>query len=383
MTRDRLQDSTALYRDRVDYQDIVRGFAERRGFPTTRVLTDFVKANLHYLRKRFDKLATAFDGLSKPPMEHPLENGHVMEQGRGVGASETGKSRPAGPLRAQPPDLDQGCVRPTGPEKARANMPLENPLIEASPDIAPLDSKALRTRAGVDLSARPSLATARDIAGRIYIDPDRAVDQMVARYAETGDQHQLVSEVERRPETFGDLRGRTRLGIANAERRSALEQAQVMARQIETVTEALRKIEARIAEQHDQWRQAMTRPLPDLSSEAGQVLQQVAELQKAPSGPTRDAAARLLLSDRASMQEVGRFQQALAERYGRGHETVAKGLEADPGLARKPSAERQQAQLRIQSVLQAVPVINQMRDRMRQQDRAPDLGRDKSRGIQR
>ena len=43
MTRDRLQDSTALYRGGVDHAEIIRGFAERRGFPTNRAIVEFVK----------------------------------------------------------------------------------------------------------------------------------------------------------------------------------------------------------------------------------------------------------------------------------------------------------------------------------------------------
>ena len=501
MTRDRLQDSTALYRDGVDHAEIVRGFAERRGFPTTQAIVGFVKANVQYLRERFDKLSAAFDRLRRPPQEHRRDQIPVPVQGRGETAGSPSGSLERRTPRSTPPEISpllnqsmhrlahnlvlerrlgrkaeqfarsadyelntartaaalrgfnadvrallpreallaQGMEIPDAvanilasvPEdwrsflqenweqvfaaqwaetqatlqpltksqanleidrlasidpdltKATPNMPPEKPLIDAVPNLPDLIDRELRGRAAEDLSARPSLATARDIAGRIYANPDPAVDAMVARYAETGDRQRLLSEIERSPETFGDLRGGTRLGIANAERRSVLEQAPMMARQIGTVTETFQSIEGRIAQDHEARRQVMARPVPDLSPEAVRFLQQVAEVHRSPAGPTKDAEMRLLMSDKASVQEVGRFQQALTARYGRSREAVEMGLQSDPGFTQKPSAERQQVQVRVQSVMQAMPVIGQMREHIRQQDRSPELGQEKSRGIER
>lgn len=500
MTRDRLQDSTALYRDRVDYQEIVRGFAERRGFPTTRVLADFVKANLLYLRERFDRLAARFDKLRRAAPEQEL----AMVPGRaGDGEPRDVQPRPIRPLELSPqlhqsmrrlshnlasehlrgrkarhfersahyelnlaasardlrafnngvgavvpkdailthgshvPDEDasvlrglsgdwktfaqdnwseifaaqwaetRACLQPLpdrqpepiqrdpgrgelavtterdAVEKGTLVMPEQKPLIDAVPDLPPLEPAELRERATADLSARPSVATARDIAGRIYVEPDRAVDAMLARYRSEGNATALVSEVERRPDTFGDLKGATRLGIANAARRSALEQAPVMARQLETVTEVLGRIEGRIAAAHAERQVAMRTPLPDLTPEAGRFLDRVEEVHKMPMGLEKTAEMRVLMDDRASVQEVSRFRQGLTERYGSGPEALRQGLESDPGLKTKPVAERQAAQLRIESVLQAVPVMTQMQETIRQQDRAQELGQQRSRGIER
>lgn len=97
MTRDRLQDSTALYRDRVDYREVIRGFAERRGFPTTRVITDFVKANIQYLRERLDRLAERFEKLRHPAPEQQLSLLPAREAGR-----EEGWRTPPAP---RPPEM--------------------------------------------------------------------------------------------------------------------------------------------------------------------------------------------------------------------------------------------------------------------------------------
>ncbi|WP_162497469.1 Ti-type conjugative transfer relaxase TraA [Roseovarius dicentrarchi] len=507
MTRDRLQDSTALYRDRVDYADVIRGFAERRGFPTTRVIAEFVKANIHYLRERLDSLAARFDRLRHPAPERQailvperdggkeaVARGHVRKQppemsqqlhqsvgrlahslasehshgrkARGFerrahyelnlatsadelrsfnaeilavfpkdailnhGAHQPNEDAPvlAGlpddwryfarenwsalfaaqwaetqitlqPLteRSRPWDVTRAAAFIEGPDRTptsiqdndraphrgRATMPPKKPLIEAVPDLPPLKDRELRSRTAEDISARPTLATAKDVARRIYVEPDQAVERMMAQYTERGDGTGLISEVERSPSRFGELRGTTRLGIANGERRSALEQAPMMARQMDTHFAALDGIEERVARQHEARRVAMRKPLPDLSQETGAFLDRMAQVHRMPSGAEKEDRTRLLLADKASVQEVVRFREALAERYGKSSEAIQSGIAQDPALTSRPAAERNFVQTRVNVVAQAIPVLGQMREQIRQMDRAPDLGKDNSRGIER
>lgn len=501
LTRDRLQDSTALYRSTADYTDVVRGFAERRGFPTTRTITRFVRANVQYLRERFDKLSAAFDRLRRPPQHLRIDPASVAGNVRPGGedqsaaamkregakptppeigpllnraldrlsqdlASEPGRGQKAArfrrtafyelntagtasalrafnaEVRAMLPRealLSQGQTSPgassaileTVPEtwrsylqenwdqvfaaqwaetqstlqplkgvdattglmptpqatiqsqKAITNMPPEKPLIEAVSDVPPLEPAELRRRALEDAGARPQLSTAQDIAGRMYSDPDRAVAAMVAEYQRTGDGRAVASAVEREPEAFGTLRGATRLGIANTERRAALEQAPVMARQITAVTEIAIRIEARTSDAHKARREAMALALADLSPEAVHFLRQVDAVSKQPGGSQKDANMRNLLSDRASIQEVARFQQAVEARYGRGRSVIEKGIETDPGLAISSPAEQREVQSRVRRVLETIPAISDMRAQVRQRERAPELGQDKPQGIER
>ncbi|MDF1670221.1 MAG: Ti-type conjugative transfer relaxase TraA [Roseovarius sp.] len=496
MTRDRLQDSTALYRGSVDHDEVVRGFAERRGFPTTARIVDYVKANVQYLRERFDRLAAAFDRLRRPAPERQLRQVLEKEMGREPVApirvpvpemspllhqsinrlshnlaSETARGRKAdrfsrsadyelnlagtaGELRAfnetiragfpkdvilihgsHQPNEDapvltglsedwknfahenwdqvfaaqwaetQAKLRPlptrnkslertldkvTGPdtEKARPVMTPDDtgeakPLIDAVPDLPPLEPAEIRTRASQDGAASPSLATARDIAGRMYLAPDDAVDQMVARYQSDGDRTGLVSEIEREPANFGELKGTTRFGIANADRRDALEQSQMMAGQMETHLQAVSAVEPRIVDQYDARRLAMQKPLPNLTPEAAKFLDRVGQLHTMTPGAGKEGQMRTLLSDKASMQEITRFHQSLTERYGRGRNTIRDGIEADPAMKAKPASERSLVQERVGVVMQAIPALTQMRETIRQRDRAPDLGQDKSRGIER
>ncbi len=56
---------------------------------------------------------------------------------------------------------------------------------------------------------------------------------------------------------------------------------------------------------------------------------------------------------------------------------------SDPALKTKPASERCLVQARVTSVVQAIPVLTQMRETIRQRDRAPDLGKDHGRGIER
>lgn len=518
MTRDRLQDSTALYRDRVDYREVVRGFAERRGFPTTRVITDFVKANIQYLRERLDKLAERFDHLRHPVPEHrntPDKSILVQEREQGrqpvrrappaprppemsvhlqqsvsrlshTLASETIRGRKARgfersahyelnlalsaeelrgfnadlrsvfpkdailnhgshepnedapvlgglpdgwkqfvrenwsevfaaqwaetqatlqPLteRVWPWDLDRATAFTEGPDRAtskvqdrsrdhpadqtpnraRSNMPPEKPLIDAVLDLPPLGDREVRLRSAEDISARPSLAMAQDAAFRIYLEPDQAVGRMVAQYTEQGDSRALVSEIERSPESFGDVQGKTRLGIANGDRRSALELTPTMARKMDEHLTVLDEIKLDIVAEHDVRRVAMRKPLPDLSPEACAYMEQMTQVHKMPSGPEKEDRTRLLVANKASVQEVVRFRQGLSERYGKGDEAIRKGIEQDPALKSHSASERKLIQDRVEVVAHAIPVIGQMREQIQRLDRTPERGKDQSRGIER
>ncbi|WP_299733435.1 Ti-type conjugative transfer relaxase TraA [uncultured Tateyamaria sp.] len=514
MCHDRLQDSTALYRDRVDYKDVVRGFAERRGFPTTRTITDFVKANVQYLRERFDRLAEQFGRLRYPAPDRentPDKSIYVPERDAGKEparrappaprppemsvhlqqsvnrlshnlASETIRGRKARrfersahyelnlalsaeelrsfntdlrsvfrkdailthgshqpnedapvldglpngwksfarenweqvfaaqwaetqatlqPLteRVRPWDLMRATAFTEGPDrtptqtpdhstdqtpdKVRSNMPPEKPLIDAVPDLPPLEDRDIRTRAAADIAARPSLALAQDAAFRIFVEPDQAVDRMVAQYTEQGDRKALVSEIERSPETFGEVQGKTRLGIANGDRRTALELTPTMARKVDAHLIVLDGIRHEIVDRHEAKGVAMRKPIPDLSPEATAYMARMAEVHQMPSGPAKDDQTRLLMTDKASAQEVVRFRQGLAERYGKGDEAIRKGIEQDPALGSRSPSERMRIQERANGVAHAIPVMSQMREQIQRLDRTPDRGKDQSRGIER
>ncbi len=182
------------------------------------------------------------------------------------------------------------------------------PLIDGVADMPLLPETKIRRRASEDISARPTLATARDIAGRIYVEPDKIVDQMVARYQTEGDRMDLVSEVERAPGSFGELRGTTRIGIANAERRSALEQAPMMAGLMEKHLGAVSGIEERIVDQYDAKCLAMQKRLPDLPPEASKFLERVGPVEKLAPGAGKEGQMRGLFTDKATLQEVTRFR---------------------------------------------------------------------------
>ena len=518
MTRDRLQDSTALYRDGVDYKEVVRGFAERRGFPTTRAITDFVKANVQYLRERLGKLAARFDRFRHlaperqntpnksvhmpkrvwgrepvrrtPPAPRPPEMSvHLQQSVKRLShtlASETVRGRsarsfersahyelnlalsahelrsfnadlriafpkdailnhgshepnedapvlgglPEGwkhfarenwsevfaaqwaetqaalqPLteRIRPWDVARATaftdVQDQSPSKiqdraqyhsidqttnrVRSNMPPEKPLIDAIPDLPPLQDRELRVRAAEHIDARPSLAMAKDAAFRIYVEPKKAVAQMVARYTEQGDTSALVSEIERSPESFGDVQGKTRLGIANGDRRSALELTPTMARKMDEHLTVLDETKLDIVAVHEVRQVAMRKPIPELSPEAYAYIEQMNKVHKMPSGSKKDEKTRGLVAEKASVQEVVRFRQGLAERYGKGDEAIRKGIDQDPALKSRSDSERKLIQNRAEVVAHAIPVISQMREQIQRLDRTPDRGKDQSRGIER
>jgi len=518
MTRDRLQDSTALYRDGVDYREVIRGFAERRGFPTTRVITDFVKANIQYLRERLDRLAERLDKLRHPtPKRQYTPDKSILvperEEGRDVAsrihspirppemsvhlqqsvnrlshtlASETIRGRKEqgfvrrahyelnlalsaqelrsfnaelrsvfpkdvilnhgshepnddAPVLGGLPDGWKNFARENWPEvfaaqwaetqatlqplterirpwdvararaftdvpdrspskghdktrdhsadqttdKVRSIMPPAIPLIDAVPDLPPLEDRELRLRAAEHIDARPSLAMANDAAFRIYIEPKQAVARMVALYIEQGDTRALVSEIERSPESFGDVQGKTRLGIANGDRRAALELTPRMARKMDEHFTVLEEVKLEIVAVHDVRRVAMRKPIPDLSPEANAYMDRMTKVHKMPSGPEKEDRTRLLVTEKASVQEVVQFRQGLTERYGKGGEAIRKGIDQDPALKSRSASERKRIQDRADVVAHAMPVISQMREQIQRLDRTPDRGKDQSRGIER
>lgn len=518
MIRDRLQDSTALYRDRVDYKDVVRGFAERRGFPSTRVITDFVKANVQYLRERLDHLAARFQKLRHPAPERQntpdksilvpereedrdvtlrvhvairppemsvhlqkslLRLSHTLASETIRGRKERGFARQAhyelnlalsahelrsfntelrsafpkdsilnhgshtpnvdAPVLGGLPDVWQQFARENWAEvfaaqwaetlatlqplierirpwdverasaftdgtnrspsevqdktrdhssdqttdKVRSNMLPENPLIDAVPDLPPLQDQELRVRAAGHIDARPSLAMTKDAAFRIYVEPKKAVARMVAQYIEQGDTRALVSEIERSPESFGDVQGKTRLGIANGDRRSALELTPTMARKMDEHFIVLDEIKHEIVAAHEVRQVAMRKQIPDLSPEAAAYMERMSQVHKMPSGPEKEDRTRLLVADTVSVQEVVRFRQGLTERYGKGDEAIRNGIDQDPALKSQSASERKRIQDRADVVAHVIPVISQMREQIQRLDRTPDRGKDQSRGIER
>jgi len=518
MIRDRLQDSTALYRDGVDYKDVVRGFAERRGFPATRVITDFVKANVQYLRERLDHLAARFQKLRHPAPERQNTPDKLIllperEEGRDVasrvhapirppemsvhlqkslhrlshtlaseticGRKERGFARRAHyelnlalsahelrsfnadlrsafpkdtilnhgshtpnedarvldglpeswkqfarenwaevfaaqwaetqatlqPLieRFRPWDVERASAFTDGTnrspskghdktrnhstdqtrDKVRSNMRPEKPLIDAVPDLPPLLDRELRVRAAEHIDARPSLAMANDAAFRIYVEPKKAVARMVAQYTDQGDTRTLVSEIERSPESFGDVQGKTRLGIANGDRRSALELTPMMARKIDEHFTVLEEVNLEIVAAHKVRQVAMRKPIRDLSPEASAYMERMTQVHKMPSGPEKDEKTRGLVAEKASVQEVVRFRQGLTERYGKGDAAIRNGIDQDPALKSQSASDRKRIQDRAEVVAHAIPVISQMREQIQRLDRTPDRGKDQSRGIER
>ena len=262
-------------------------------------------------------------------------------------------------------------------------MPPEKPLIDAVPDLPQLEDRELRLRAAEHIDVRPSLAMANDAAFRIYVEPKKAVARMVAQYTEQGYTRALVSEIERSPESFGDVQGKTRLGIANGDRRSALELTPTMARKMDKHLAVVEEIKHEIVAVHEVRRVAMRKAIPDLSPEANAYMDRMTKVHKMPSGPEKEDQTRLLVAEKASVQEVVRLRQSLTERYGKGDEAIRKGIDQDPALKSRSVSERELIQDRAEVVAHAIPVISQMREQIQRLDRTPDRGKDQSRGIER
>lgn len=261
--------------------------------------------------------------------------------------------------------------------------PEPRPLIEAMPELPPLTGRELRERAIADKMVGPTMATASDVAGRIYTNGDAAVVTMAARYAELGNASAVLSEVERAPASFGDLKGGTRFGIANAERRNALEWVPQMARHAGKVLEMAGRAETAIAADQDARRAARAEPLQDLSESAQHFLARVEAVSKQPMGEAKVAEMTALLKDGSSIQEVQSFRKMLSERYGRGQGMIIEGIAEDPGFKRKGQVEREVTMTRVNSVLSGFSQIDAMQNQVKANQRDHQLGKDQGRGIER
>jgi len=497
MTRDRLQDTTVLYRDRVDYRDVVRGFAERRGYPTTGAIMDFMKSNIAYLRERFEKLSAAFDKLRKPAAEYQLavprpspkvepsrdrqilqapptmspqlaqsmkrlshslavdtikgrrargfERSAHYELNMAASASELrsfnkvvadqigsnailthGSHQPSGDaaiLRKQP-DAWQSFARdnwvsifaaqwaqtqatlqplktkaspevpkPEGQEREPMSDQTKDkpaptvaqpvPLVPALQNLPSLPAQELRALATKDQGLDYAMAVSRDVASRMFKDGDAALAGMLRTYVEKGDAPKIISEIERDPSSFGDLKGATRLGLANAERRNVLEQSPMLADKARDVFQQVSAAETKIKDNHDIRRDALAKPLPDLSPNAQKFLQNLSQVQGMAPDQNRTEQMTALMKDTSSMREVTNFRAALTDRYGKGQDNIRNGVAQDPAMKAKSETQRQLANTRVNAVLIGFPQMVQMQEQVRSQTRTRDVGKDQSKGIER
>lgn len=505
MSRDRLQDSTALYRNTVDHADVVRGFAERRGYASTRALNEFVRANVEFWRARFDRLAAAFARLRPPAQAHDhtqrrsphvpkveigsrslpepappnipdrppevslllqqsmnrlshnlaserilgrkarmfenaadyelniataadelrrfnagirvvIPQNRMLEQGADLPSDPSSlmKDVPAGwqpflqenwdkifaaqwaevqatlrPLEQRSPaairaEASQGEVAKASKSRTgRVDMVQPKILIEAADSVAPLDPHEIRAAANRELSDGPTRATLEDVAGRVFREPEQAVGKILARYDQDGDGKQLQSEVERRPAMFGDLLGETRLGIANADRRNAVEQTQPLSHYLGEHIEAVSNAETRIGDKDHQRVAAQKKPVPDLSPDAAQFVARLSVAESMTSGPQKEEVMRNLMSDKASIQEVARLHAALSERYGQGERAVRSGVEKDPAVKTRSASDQNAILERATRVVASLPIIRRFQEQVQQKDRGLARDRDIGRGIER
>jgi len=249
--------------------------------------------------------------------------------------------------------------------------------------VAPLDPHEIRAAANRELSNGPTRATLKDVAGRVFREPEQAVGKILARYDQGGDGKQLQSEVERRPAMFGDLRGETRLGIANSERRNAVEQTQPLSSYLGGHIEALAKAETRIEDKDHQRVAAQKKPVPDLSPDAAQFVARLSMADAMTSGPQKDDVMRDLMSDKASIQEVARLHTALSERYGQGASAVRSGVEKDPAVKTRSASDQSAILERATRVIASVPIIRRFQEQVQQKDRGHARDKDMGRGIER
>lgn len=493
MTRDRLQDSTVLYRDTVDYKDVVRGFAERRGYPTTQAIVGYVKSNMAYLRERFEKLAAKFEHLRKagpekdlrvaaygdthlsrrpvgpaedlPSMSPRLSQSmdrlsHALvadtmrgRQARGFERSahyELNMAGSAAELRrftkqvavqiggdailthgSHPPQVDAAILRdqpaawqsfardnwdaifaagwahtqaslqplksqavfkdpaiqpkgkmPMSDERTQVDPPTP-PLIDAVPDIPALPIAEVRARAVRDHTLDYLTAVTSDVAGRIYRDKDAAMDALLSRYQESGDAGALLSDVERDPAILGELKGKTRLGVANAERRNAHAITYQLTERAGEIFRQVGLVEARIVAEHTAMQAAHAKPLPDLSQEARSYLARVATVEQMGPGEAKKAQMADLMKEIKPRREILEMRNALTARYGKGRENIRQGLQHDQGLKAKPAAERDATIAQVNTFLTGFSKMADMQMQVKQHARNRGLAQEQSRGIER
>ncbi|WP_169054418.1 Ti-type conjugative transfer relaxase TraA [Nitratireductor sp. XY-223] len=106
MSRDRLKDTTVLHRGTEDYQDTIRGFAERRGFPTTESIREFVAANVQNMRERFNRVSAAFTRIRAPRRFDPGQSRDARVTSRPV--PDRAQAVQSNPVRI--PEVSEGLA---------------------------------------------------------------------------------------------------------------------------------------------------------------------------------------------------------------------------------------------------------------------------------
>lgn len=156
-----------------------------------------------------------------------------------------------------------------------------------------------------------------------------------------------------------------------------------MVRVLETYMQQLQRTEQQCVERDMAQSAARARPLADLSPDALALARRTEEIDRLPTGTDKNMAIRALDTKPGLVEELQLFRQAQVERYGNGRATIDKGLADDPAVKSMPARKARLVSERVDSVLQVVPLLTQMREQIRWRDRELNREKTPSRSIER
>ncbi len=310
------------------YRDHANAFLERRGFE---VLRDIGPALAAVVEKQAARLAQHRERLADlwSRAEHAF---------RRIGIGRAAETAPA--VAADIPKIAaEDRIGPERPALIASVKEHAEPLIEAA-----------RARFLQSAEARNNDAELTARLAQIYRNPEGARQAITgAALRLQGDTARLSEQVVQRPQSFGGLRGSSRL-IDGRAARSQREEAMLAVPEVATLARmqaiAWRNTEARHVAAEERRREAMAIAIPALSQRAGQQLDTLHTLRQQGGEDAWRKGVDMLRQDAGLMSEIRAVNNALNARYGfaaftdEADELAARTIEdRTPADARKALAE--------------------------------------------
>ncbi|SDO86297.1 Ti-type conjugative transfer relaxase TraA [Aureimonas jatrophae] len=214
-------------------------------------------------------------------------------------------------------------------------------------------------------------------AGTIWREPQAAMTKLNdALAAEPSNVAGVLKELQRSPQSYGDLQGgRTLLLKPDGDRQKALNAVAIFANTMATARDTARRLEPGLRDQEIQWRKAMARPVPALSVDAMTVVRELnrAHAMKRPDREPAHQVALGAMSQKDAFNEVrlwrGEMEARLAPRH---------AVDRIPGLTQDQRVEIATTLSQVDVALReanATRTIEQSRERSLERSRSQERDR--------
>ncbi len=215
-------------------------------------------------------------------------------------------------------------------------------------------------------------------AAIVWRDPQAALAKLNDVFARQPlDTAAFVAELQKSPQTYGDLQGaRTLMLKPDANRQAALSHVRVFGNTYVEAHITRARIEPVLRQEEARWRQEMSTSMPALSKEATAVVNELvraSEMKRPDREPAQQIAMRAL-SQHDALNEVRTWRQSLNARL-----KVPNAVERIPGLSKAQKVEVQATIARVDTALREVEMTRAI-EHSRQRSLERSMNRERDRG---